>query len=175
MATEALKQHFRGSVRAHFTYPPETWRVEKIGDRDWCTVRPDGARMDRCPTKKAASEALTAGQHARLWKGKDAWLRGESRDPRDRQLEDWEHAIVAEILRERANHTAKFLPGTEPDTRPCIEVGGVQVYAYWDEMTGVLRVSVHLDEVEEQFTQDSRVPVRIKVQDNTVYDSEAAA
>jgi hypothetical protein len=49
-----------------------------------------------------------------------------------------------------ANRMARFLPMTAAaETRPCVEVGGIQVYAYLDD--GVLRVSVHYDGVEQAF------------------------
>jgi hypothetical protein len=72
------------------------------------------------------------------------------------------------------NHAAEFFPADpqDPDnTLPCIEIGGVQVYAYWTT-DGILRVSVDLDTVWDRLTRDSQVPMRITVQGVDVFDSE---
>lgn len=45
------------------------------------------------------------------------------------------------------NRAATFLPQVDGDTRPCITIGGVQVYAYLDR-DGSLRVSVDTDTSE---------------------------
>lgn len=51
-----------------------------------------------------------------------------------------------------ANAAARFLPydpqDGETEALPCIEVGGVQVYAYVKD--GVLRISAHLEEADEK-------------------------
>lgn len=74
---------------------------------------------------------------------------------------------------DRANAAAKFFPAgldSDGETRalPCIEVGGVQVYAYADE--GVLRISAHFDEADPQVfdfystyagTEPTKVPVTV--------------
>lgn len=74
----------------------------------------------------------------------------------------------------KLNRAAKFLPQTDDETRPCIELAGVQVYAYLDN-DGVLRVSVDLDTADERLKDDEDcVTVRMTVQGETVYDSAAA-
>lgn len=78
---------------------------------------------------------------------------------------DWESVRLA------TNRAARFLPAesADPDTLPCVEVGGVQVYAYW-HADGGLRVSVDLDTVEPQFTVgDSLVPMQVAVQGEIVF------
>lgn len=47
-----------------------------------------------------------------------------------------------------ANAAARFLPyDPQDEALPCIEIGGVQVYAY--VLDGVLRISAHLEEADE--------------------------
>lgn len=66
------------------------------------------------------------------------------------------------------SRTARFLPQTDPDTAPCIEVGGVQVYAFITE--GELRISVHYDEADPRLlTDDDTVPTRVYLGDTEVY------
>ncbi|MGW7100289.1 hypothetical protein [Streptomyces sp. NPDC054838] len=70
------------------------------------------------------------------------------------------------------NAAATYLPmdPEEPDTLPCIEIAGAQVYAYVDE-SGTLRVSVHLDagDVTALARPDGTVPLRVKVNDDVVF------
>jgi hypothetical protein len=92
------REAFERCVREHFSYPPDTWTVEKIRDRSWCTVRPDGVRLDRFETKRAATDGLSTGLLAKTWRETDAWYRETTRDSRMRQLVDWERAIIAQHL-----------------------------------------------------------------------------
>lgn len=69
---------------------------------------------------------------------------------------------------EAVNLAARFLPQEEEGTRPCVEVGGAQVYAYWAE--GALSVSVDLDTVAESLVRkDGTVPMVIGVQGHDVF------
>lgn len=69
------------------------------------------------------------------------------------------------------NKAATFLPA-DPDggTLPAVQVGGVIVFAYFEE-PGVLRVSVDLDDVEPGLTRpgDDTLPMVIKVQGSEVF------
>ncbi len=72
---------------------------------------------------------------------------------------------------DQVNRAASFLPQTEWHTRPCLTVGGVQIYGYFDE-SGTLVISVHLDDAEARFVRaDATVPmtviVGLPVWDNT--------
>jgi hypothetical protein len=74
---------------------------------------------------------------------------------------------------ESANRAARFLPQVDDDTLPMIEVAGVQVYAYLDpDDLGVVRVSVNLDTPDADLFGSGNVPLRVDVQDATVYDSD---
>lgn len=58
----------------------------------------------------------------------------------------------------------------DPDggTLPCIEVGGVQVYAYFSD--GVLHVSTHYDTADpEVLTEDDTVPTEVNVGGTVVW------
>lgn len=51
---------------------------------------------------------------------------------------------------------------------PAIEIGGVQVYAYFDE--GTLHVSVHYDTADPQVqAEDGEVPTEVSIGGETVY------
>ncbi len=56
------------------------------------------------------------------------------------------------------NRAAVFHPQTADErTRPCLEVGGVQVYAYYER--GELRIGVHYDDaVSEVLSAQGAVP-----------------
>ncbi|WP_280428295.1 hypothetical protein [Nocardia brasiliensis] len=70
------------------------------------------------------------------------------------------------------NRTAVFHPESGDDTHPCLEVAGVLVFAYVDQ-DGIVRVSVHLDSAEPAVIDSGGlVPIRIIIEDTTVYDSE---
>ncbi|MFE9769782.1 hypothetical protein ACFYPC_35560 [Streptomyces sp. NPDC005808] len=76
----------------------------------------------------------------------------------------------------QANSAAVFHPMTGPDDDglPCIEVGGVLVFAYLDPDMQAVRVSVHLDTTVEQLVRgDSTVPLHVKVEDATVFSAGA--
>lgn len=80
----------------------------------------------------------------------------------------------ADHLRYRdVNLDAQFLPQDAEDdtTRPCLHLGGVQVYAYLHERTGQLVISVHLDTADAALlTNSGCVPVRVCVGDTTVFE-----
>lgn len=70
----------------------------------------------------------------------------------------------------RANLTARFLPQDPADesTHPCVEVSGVQVYAYRED--GRLVVSVDLDTADLSLSNDDgTVPMEITVQGKAVF------
>lgn len=82
---------------------------------------------------------------------------------------------------DHANRTARFLPAdgvestTEPNpedavTLPCVEIGGVQVYAYFHGKTGRLRVSATVDTAENWLlSPEGVVPLEFAVEGDTVY------
>lgn len=70
------------------------------------------------------------------------------------------------------NRAAVLLPQTDDGTLPCVQVAGVQVYAYVDA-SGVVRVAVHLDTTDSTLLDVAGlVPLVITVADTVVYDSE---
>jgi hypothetical protein len=72
---------------------------------------------------------------------------------------------------EAVNRAARFLPQDEEDTRPCVEIGTVQVYAY--RKGGRLVVSVDLDGVDTEggeIRDDGTVPMVITVQGREVFE-----
>ncbi|WP_405764532.1 hypothetical protein OHU34_03265 [Streptomyces sp. NBC_00080] len=75
-----------------------------------------------------------------------------------------------------ANSTAVFHPMTSPDDDglPCIEVGGVMVFAYLDADVQAVRVTVDLDTTATQLLRsDSTVSLRVEVGDATVFSTSA--
>lgn len=73
------------------------------------------------------------------------------------------------------NRAAVFHPETGEDTRPCIEIAGVLVFAYIDQ-DGTVRVSVHLDTTDPAVLDNGDlVPMRVTIEDTTVFDSETAS
>jgi hypothetical protein len=71
----------------------------------------------------------------------------------------------------QANLDTVFHPQTDDDELPCIEVGGVLVYAYLDPDSGTVRVSVDLDTAADRLVRpDGTVPLRVEVQDTLVLD-----
>ncbi|MFG2257268.1 hypothetical protein [Streptomyces mirabilis] len=73
-----------------------------------------------------------------------------------------------------ANSTAVFHPMTSPDDDglPCIEVGGVLVFAYLDTDLQAVRVSVDLDTTAEQLVRgDSTIPLHIEIGNATVFSA----
>ncbi|WP_393073385.1 hypothetical protein [Streptomyces sp. LN704] len=74
------------------------------------------------------------------------------------------------------NSTALFHPITGPDDTgpPCIEVGGVLVFAYLDPDMKAVRVSADLDTTAEQLVRgDSTIPLHIQIGDATVFSAPA--
>ncbi|WP_307624385.1 hypothetical protein [Streptomyces sp. V3I7] len=72
----------------------------------------------------------------------------------------------------KANSAAVFHPQERPDDEglPCIEVAGVLVFAYLDADSRTLRVSVHLDSTDKELLRpDGSVPLRVEVEDDTVF------
>ncbi|MER7688739.1 hypothetical protein [Streptomyces sp. NPDC097610] len=70
------------------------------------------------------------------------------------------------------NNAARFLPRgpNDPDTLPCVENGGAQVYAYWEPLG--LCVSLQLDSgdiPETLLNHGKTVPVRITVNGHDVF------
>lgn len=92
--------------------------------------------------------------------------------PPARGCRDGESETAMMNATERAlNMEAKFLPMDEEDTLPCLEVGGVQVYAYFEG--GRLRVSVHYDTAEEVVvSSQGTIPTRIDAGPTTVREGE---
>lgn len=71
-------------------------------------------------------------------------------------------ALVDEKWAGELNAAARFLPSEGDGVLPCIEVGGIQVYAYFAD--GELRVSVHYDEAyPEVLTEAGTVPTRVSI------------
>ncbi|WP_432040846.1 hypothetical protein [Streptomyces chartreusis] len=68
------------------------------------------------------------------------------------------------------NHAARFLPAASADstTLPCIEIAGVQVYAYIRD--GRVCVSVDLETAEAELVRsDGTVPLTVDVGVDTVF------
>jgi hypothetical protein len=66
------------------------------------------------------------------------------------------------------NAAARFLPMGSDGVLPCIEVGGVQVYAYFADCE--LRVSIHYDTADaEVLTKEGTVPTRVSIGDSVEY------
>ncbi|MEU9370431.1 hypothetical protein AB0D71_38345 [Streptomyces avermitilis] len=75
-----------------------------------------------------------------------------------------------------ANSAAVFHPMTGPydEGLPCIEVGGVLVFAYLDPDMQAVRVSVDLDTAVEQLMRgDATVPLHVEVGNATVFSAGA--
>lgn len=62
------------------------------------------------------------------------------------------------------NRAALLYAMETPDERPCIEINGVQVYAYLDSETGAFRISVDLDTAPED------LPLKIDVGHAVVFN-----
>lgn len=90
---------FEESVRQHFDSPPETWFVEKAGDRVWAVKTSHGV-LDTFKRKSDAEDAITnpGSIQNRLWHERSAWYRQETNDPRLRPLKDYEVEIVERVL-----------------------------------------------------------------------------
>ncbi|MEU7631771.1 hypothetical protein AB0C34_17535 [Nocardia sp. NPDC049220] len=96
----AQMRAFERAVREHLQHPPAEWTVKRIDARRWYVVDHRGATIARRTTKKAAHEAIEDSTERRIWDDNCAWYRGESTDPRVRQLTADEKAIVAQVLAE---------------------------------------------------------------------------
>lgn len=71
-----------------------------------------------------------------------------------------------------ANRRAKLFPADDMGALPCIEVAGVQVYAYFNEI-GTLCVSVHYDTADDAATTHKHtVPTMISAGEKIVWKSE---
>ena len=68
------------------------------------------------------------------------------------------------------NERAVFHPQLEEYTSPAIEVAGAFVFAYVDE-TGVLRVSVHLEDASPYVFPCDCVPLQVTVGSTVVYQA----
>jgi len=71
--------------------------------------------------------------------------------------------------RDLFNRAAKFHPMTSEDTLPAVEISGVFVFVYVDD-DGTLRVTVDTDTADGMPGWDSRVPMRINVNNATVFE-----
>lgn len=91
------------AVREHVQHPPTEWTIKRITARPWYVVDHRGARIAVRTTKKAAHAAIDDSTERRIWDENCAWYRGESTDPRTRELTTDEKAIVAEVLVEIAS------------------------------------------------------------------------
>ncbi|WP_190094632.1 hypothetical protein [Streptomyces melanogenes] len=74
------------------------------------------------------------------------------------------------------NRRARFLHPHRKDrsTLPCLETGGMQVYAYWKRGEG-LTVSVHLDTGDvpnDLISPDGTIPIRITVNSECVFGAD---
>lgn len=98
----ARRRAFEQAVREHLQHPPTEWTVKRITARQWYVVDHRDARIAVRTTKKAAHAAIDDSTERRIWDENCAWYRGESTDPRTRQLTTEEKAIVAAVLVEIA-------------------------------------------------------------------------
>ncbi|MET8291501.1 hypothetical protein ABZV80_40965 [Streptomyces sp. NPDC005132] len=74
------------------------------------------------------------------------------------------------------NSAARFHPMSGPDDTglPCIEVGGVLVFAYLDPDMKAVRISVDLDTTTEQLQRsDATIPLHIQIGNSTVFSAPA--
>ncbi|WP_329317203.1 hypothetical protein OG723_44405 (plasmid) [Streptomyces sp. NBC_01278] len=81
---------------------------------------------------------------------------------------------LSEALADRLNLAARFYPkdARDPDTLPCVENAGAQVYTYVEP--GGLCVAVHLDTGDipaELMSPDGTVPIQITVNGVTVFSA----
>ncbi|MFC9965610.1 hypothetical protein ACFVH4_15385 [Nocardia ignorata] len=102
-AVSAGMRAFEQAVREHLQHPPTEWTVKRITTRQWYVVDHRDARIAVRTTKKAAYSAIDDSTERRIWDENCAWYRGESTDPRTRQLTIDEKAIVTAVLAEIDN------------------------------------------------------------------------
>ena len=96
----AQMRAFERAVREHLQHPPTEWTVKRIDAQRWYVVDHRSATIAARTTKKAAHAAIQDSTERRIWDDNCAWYRGESTDPRVRQLTADEKAIVAQVLAE---------------------------------------------------------------------------
>lgn len=78
------------------------------------------------------------------------------------------------LRRREFNLTAQFEPQSARDdtSRPCLHIGGVQLYAYVHERTGQLIIHAHHATADPNILDDNgHLPTRITLGDTTVYQS----
>lgn len=84
--------------------------------------------------------------------------------------------MSTEVQEIAANEGAEFYPAGEHGRLPAVKVAGCMVFVY--VLDGQLRVSVDLDDAQEYswprewVSSDVRVPMRINVQGDTVFEVE---
>lgn len=82
--------------------------------------------------------------------------------------------MTSTLTDDEVNEGAAFLPKTNDDELPAIQVAGVTVFLYRKD--GVMRVSVDLDDAGETTPTvdpdgERRVPIQITVQGQTVWEA----
>lgn len=80
---------------------------------------------------------------------------------------------ISPRLADEFNRAASFLPQVDDDTKPCVVIGGAQVYAYVEPGVGIV-VSLHVDtgEIPDVLSSaEETVPVRITVNGSDVYSA----
>lgn len=91
---------FETGLRYHFANGPETWHVVKRAERSWHVVNGAGDTVEYATSKRDATERLNTGSYRHIWRSKDEWYRGTSRDPRNSQFTDAEQSIIVRVLGE---------------------------------------------------------------------------
>lgn len=80
---------------------------------------------------------------------------------------------ISQPLADEFNRAACFLPQVDDDTKPCVVIGGAQVYAYVEPGVGIV-VSLHVDTGEIPdvlISAEETVPVRITVNGSDVFSA----
>lgn len=62
----------------HAANPPETWTIERRGNRWWATLSQGGDVLEWHETKKAATESLSTGPSAVLYRQETDWYAGKT-------------------------------------------------------------------------------------------------
>ncbi|MEW1677929.1 hypothetical protein AB0O47_32550 [Streptomyces noursei] len=78
---------------------------------------------------------------------------------------------ISQHLADKFNRAAHFLPQVDDDTKPCVVIGGAQVYAYVEPGAGIV-VLLHLDTGEIPdvlLSAKETVPVRVTVNGSDVF------
>ena len=94
---------FEQAVREHVQHPPTEWTIKRITARPWYVVGPPRRADRRSNHEEGGNSAIDDSTERRIWDESCAWYRGESTDPRTRELTTDEKAIVAEVLVEIAS------------------------------------------------------------------------